>query len=64
MLALYIIAFDVVSVKTNKIETLTRSFWRHSSHPVKSIFFYGVWMILTFHLIFEPKVRNAVYGKK
>ena len=57
-LALYICLFDLYAIRTQKIETLTRSYWRNAVHPTRSVFVHIAWMIATFHLIGEHRVRR------
>lgn len=57
-LALGIVAYDIYAMKSKKIETLTRSFWRLTEKPVTSIIPIGVWLGLTFHLLIEKLIRK------
>lgn len=59
ILALGIIAYDVYAIKSEKIETLTRSFWRLTEKPKIGKIFIGVWLGLTFHLLIEKLIRKA-----
>lgn len=58
-LALGIIAYDAYAIKSKKIETLTRSFWRLTEKPISGSIFTGVWLGLTFHLLIEKLVRKS-----
>lgn len=58
-LALGIIAYDIYAIKSKKIETLTRSFWRLTEKPLTGSIFTGVWLGLTFHLLIEKLVRKS-----
>ena len=58
-LALGIIAYDIYAIKSKKIETLTRSFWRLTEKPISGSIFTGVWLGLTFHLLIEKLVRKS-----
>lgn len=58
-LALGIIAYDIYAIKSKKIETLTRSFWRLTEKPLIGSIFIGVWLGLTFHLLIEKLVRKS-----
>lgn len=62
-LALGIIAYDVYAIKSKKIETLTRSFWRLTEKPLIGIIPVGVWLGLTFHLLIEKLVRKSILNK-
>lgn len=57
-LAAGIIAYDVYAIKSKKIETLTRSFWRLTEKPLTGSLFIGVWLGLTFHLLIEKVIRK------
>jgi hypothetical protein len=57
-LALIVIAYDLYAIKTKNIETLTRAFWRMTEKPLSRIPFMVLWMVLTFHLIFEKDIRR------
>ena len=59
-LALVIIAYDVYAIKSKKIETLTRSFWRMTEKPISGSIFTGAWIGLTFHLLIEKLIRKAL----
>lgn len=58
-LAFGIIAYDVYAIKSKKIETLTRSFWRLTEKPLTGSIFTGVWLGLTFHLLIEKLLRKS-----
>lgn len=57
-LALAIIAYDIYAIKSKKIETLTRSFWRLTETKITGSIFTGVWLGLTFHLLIEKLIRK------
>lgn len=57
-LALGIIAYDIYAIKSKKIETLTRAFWRHTENKITGSIFTGVWLGLTFHLLIEKLIRK------
>lgn len=57
-LALGIIAYDIYAIKSKKIETLTRSFWRLTEKPLTASILIGVWLGLTFHLLIEKLIRK------
>lgn len=57
-LALGIIAYDAYAIKSKKIETLTRSFWRLTEKKITGSLFTGVWLGLTFHLLIEKLIRK------
>ena len=59
-LALGIIAYDIYAIKSKKIETLTRSFWRLTEKPISGSIFTGVWLGLTFHLLIEKPLRKTI----
>ena len=58
-LALGIIVYDIYAIKSKKIETLTRSFWRLTEKPLSGSIFTGVWLGLTFHLLIEKLIRKS-----
>jgi hypothetical protein len=60
VLFLGVLAYDTYAIKTKKIETLTRAFWRSTENPTKSIVPVGVWLLLTFHLLGEKKLRRKI----
>jgi len=57
-LALAIIAYDTYAIKSKKIETLTKSFWRLTEKKITGSIFTGVWLGLTFHLLIEKLIRK------
>jgi len=57
-LALGVIAYDIYAIKSKKIETLTRAFWRHTENKITGSIFTGVWLGLTFHLLIEKLIRK------
>jgi hypothetical protein len=59
-----IAAYDYYAIKSKKIETLTRSFWRSTEKPIKSIVPLASWTILTAHLLLEKNIRKSKYGEK
>lgn len=60
LLAATVVAYDAYAIKTKKAETLTRSFWRLSEGKISKTPVLGAWLIVTFHLMFEKKVRRKV----
>ena len=58
-LAAGIIAYDIYAIKSKKIETLTRAFWRLTEKPLSGSILIGVWLGLTFHLLIEKLVRKS-----
>ena len=58
-LVLGVIAYDIYAIKSKKIETLTRSFWRLTEEKIPKIALTGVWLGLTFHLLIEKLVRKS-----
>ena len=53
-----IVAFDAFAIKTKKIETLTRFFWRSTESPIKSLIPISAWLVLTAHLLLEKDIRR------
>lgn len=62
-LALVIIAYDFYAIKSRRIETLTRSFWRLTEKPTTGSIFIGAWLGLTFHLLIEKLIRKSISNK-
>lgn len=58
-----IIIYDIYAIRTKKIETLTRSFWRHTEKVIGKSIFIGVWLGLTFHLLLEKMIRKKYLTK-
>lgn len=58
----YVIAYDFYAIKTRKIETLTRSFWRSTEKTIPGIIFIGAWVTLSVHLLIEKPVRKKILG--
>jgi hypothetical protein len=56
----YVIAYDVYAIKTKKVETLTRSFWRLSEGKMSKASVFGAWAIVTSHLMIEKNVRRKI----
>lgn len=63
-LALGIIIYDIYAIKSKKIETLTRAFWRHTENKTTGSIFTGVWLGLTFHLLIEKLIRQRLIKEK
>jgi hypothetical protein len=61
LLFAFVVAFDAYAMKTKKIETLTRSFWRLSEGKMSKAPVLGAWLIVTFHLMLEKEVRRKIY---
>jgi len=59
-----IVAYDTFAIKTKKVETLTRAFWRSTEQPVKNIIPIGLWLTLSFHLLGEKTIRKKLFGGK
>ena len=58
-----IVLYDVYAIRTKKIETLTRSFWRHTEQAIGKSIFIGAWLGLTFHLLLEKMIRKKYLNK-
>jgi hypothetical protein len=59
VLGLYVIFFDIYAIKSRKIETLTKSFWRITEKIFPGSILIGVWVILSLHLLIEKQARRA-----
>jgi hypothetical protein len=57
-----VLAYDIYAVKTKKAETLTRAFWRSTEQPVKNLIPVTAWVVLSFHLLAEKKIRKTIFG--
>jgi ABC-type transport system involved in cytochrome c biogenesis permease subunit len=57
----YVVAYDTYAIKSRKIETLTRSFWRSTEKTIPGAIFIGVWITLSFHLLIEKPVRKRFF---
>jgi len=58
LLASTVIAYDIYAIKSQKVETLTKSFWRLSEGKGSKAPVLGAWLIISFHLMFEKHVRK------
>lgn len=59
-LAALIIAYDIYAIKSEKIETLTRSFWRLSESKIAKFPVLVSWAVLTLHLVAEKDIRKKI----
>lgn len=60
-IALFVLAYDIYAMKYQKIETLTRFFWRSTEKNIlKSLIPIGAWLVLSFHLLIEKPVRKTL----
>lgn len=64
LLAAGILAYEIYAIKTKRIETLTRAFWRLSEKQLHGSILNGVWLGLTFHLLIEKSLRKLILDKK
>lgn len=62
LLIALIVAYDAYAIKTKKIETLTRSFWRMSEGKITKFPVLIAWGILTAHLVLEKDIRRKIYN--
>jgi hypothetical protein len=53
-----VVAYDAYAIKTKRIETLTKFFWRTTEKPIIGSITVGVWLGLTFHLLIEKSLRK------
>lgn len=56
----FVVAYDIYSIRSRKIETLTRSFWRMSEHKVMKFPVLTTWILLSVHLMAEKGIRRKV----
>lgn len=59
-MALGILSFDLIAIKTNKFETMSTALWRSLSHPVRSPVIWISWGVLTHHLFASKNARNSM----
>lgn len=55
-------AYDAYAIKTKKVETLTRFFWRSTEHPTKSLVPISIWLLVTGHLLLEKNIRKNKFN--
>lgn len=58
-----ILAYEIYAIKSKKIETLTKTFWRLTEKQPTNSIFTGVWLGLTFHLLIEKSLRIFISNK-
>ena len=59
-----IFLYDAYAIKTKKLETLTRFFWRKTENPTSSLIPIALWTGLTTHLLLEKSIRRKAFGDK
>ena len=64
LLFLFIVTYDALAIKTKRIETLTRFFWRKTDNGINKVFPLLLWFALTAHLVIEKDVRRKAFNKK
>jgi hypothetical protein len=57
-----VFVYDLYAIKSKKAETLTRSFWRLTERPIKSIIPLAAWATLSAHLLLEKNIRKKKFG--
>lgn len=62
LLLAIIVSYDYYAIKSKKIETLTRFFWRHTEKGFTKPLPIFLWTILTAHLLFEKDIRRKKFG--
>jgi len=55
-----ILAYEIYAIRSKKIETLTKFFWRVTEKSILGNIFTGVWLGLTFHLLIEKSLRKTI----
>lgn len=58
----FVVAYDAYAIKSGKIETLTRFFWRNTESKAAKYAPIFAWLILTGHLLLEKDVRKKKFG--
>jgi hypothetical protein len=56
----YVIAYDIYAIRTQKVETLTRSFWRLSDKKISRAPVFFAWAVVTSHLVLEKNLRRKI----
>jgi hypothetical protein len=60
VMALGILTYDLIAIKTKKMETMSHAVWKSLSHPVKFPIAATAWGVLTHHLFVNHKARNSI----
>lgn len=60
VMALGILAYDLIAIKTKRAETMSSAMWRSLEHPIKSPAVVLIWLKLTHHLFFNKNARRAL----
>jgi hypothetical protein len=60
IMALGILAYDLVAIKTKKAETMSSAIWRSLEHPIKFPVASLVWGITTYHLFSSQPARKSI----
>jgi hypothetical protein len=63
-LVAFVVLYDLFAIRSRKIETLTRSFWRLSSRRSGLIFTHIAWLLTTLHLVVEFRARRAYHARR
>lgn len=63
-LGLFVLIWDIWAIRTQKVETLTRTFWRLSKTSYGGFVLQSIWGILTVHLLIEARLRQALEGRR
>lgn len=60
LIFLFATAYDVYAIKTDKIETLSRAFWKCSKHPVGGLVTSAIWSAISYHLVIDNQIRHIL----
>ena len=60
VMALMILTYDLVAIRTKRIETMSAAMWRSLEHPIKSPLVLLIWLKLTHHLFGNKTARRAI----
>jgi hypothetical protein len=60
IMALGILTYDLIAIKTKRVETMSTALWRSLNHPVKSPIAILAWGILTHHLFASSIARSSL----
>lgn len=60
VMALSILTYDLVAIKTKKAETMSSAIWRSLEHPIKFPLTSLAWGIATYHLFSSQPARKSI----
>lgn len=63
-MALSITLYDLVAIKTKKMETMSTALWKSLNHPMKFPVAPIAWAILTYHLFASSNARSSMKSRQ